>query len=455
MVLLLSLLLACGGAGGVPDGPSAAEGAAAVAAEGIASIDEALLDGSWPVLMATESDFQSYVSAGGIALVMHRNYPKAAEALSGAGGPLAVRAHAEIAYTYRQAALLAAHSLIETYGETPEDTDPVGTAHLLSVSYALTGDSKAAKAQSDKLVGITDDPTLIWHAPWRAWLESGAAWPPDLSSLPIELPEPALGSVPRVTELPSYELPEQSEAARKREMADPAILIVLAMWHDRVVAGHGATGKAAHVLHAGYRWPVEAPLKGAADLDMPMLFGADLLVPGDGPFMAALHGPQGAAAVDAFKDRSLMAALAAAARVDGKVNGERAVDLCNELRTALVKRASARTENTVQGHQREFSAIAFVGSLRTLALVAEMEGDREVSGLLRINALEHSRKATADPVGLLALGAWDASNRYPTRAQDILHAQVRFFPTLEAARYGLDVMALRVSRERPGETPGM
>jgi hypothetical protein len=109
----------------------------------------------------------------------------------------------------------------------------------------------------------------------------------------------------------------------------------------------------------------------------------------------------------------------------------------------------------VQGHQREFSAIAFVGSLRTLALVAEMEGDREVSGLLRINALEHSRKATADPVGLLALGAWDASNRYPTRAQDILHAQVRFFPTLEAARYGLDVMALRVSRERPGETPGM
>jgi hypothetical protein len=93
--------------------------------------------------------------------------------------------------------------------------------------------------------------------------------------------------------------------------------------------------------------------------------------------------------------------------------------------------------------------------LRSLALVAEKEGDRETSGRLRINAMELSSKATACPVGLMAMGAWDASNRYPTRAQEIVHTQARRFPSLEIARYGLDVMALRVSRERSGETPGM
>ena len=41
------------------------------------------------------------------------------------------------------------------------------------------------------------------------------------------------------------------------------------------------------------------------------------------------------------------------------------------------------------------------------------------------------------------------------RAQDILHAQARRYPSLEIARYGLDVLGLRVNAERVNETPGM
>ena len=152
----------------------------------------------------------------------------------------------------------------------------------------------------------------------------------------------------------------------------------------------------------------------------------------------------------------MLAALAVASRgSEGNIDAEKAVDVLAQFREDVLARSASQTNNEGQAHHRQFADIAYVGAFRGLALVAEVEGDREASGLLRINAMEKSEKATACPTGLVALGAWDASNRYPTRAQEILHAHARRFPSLEIARYGLDVMALRVSRERPGETPGM
>jgi hypothetical protein len=55
---------------------------------------------------------------------------------------------------------------------------------------------------------------------------------------------------------------------------------------------------------------------------------------------------------------------------------------------------------------------------------------------------------------MLALAAWDASNRYPLRAQEILHGQIKRYPSLEIARYGHDVLGLRVNSESVS-TPGM
>ena len=56
---------------------------------------------------------------------------------------------------------------------------------------------------------------------------------------------------------------------------------------------------------------------------------------------------------------------------------------------------------------------------------------------------------------MLSLAAWDAGNGYPTRALDILHNLVRQYESLETARFALDVLALRVSRSRVGESAGM
>lgn len=412
------------------------------------------LDESWPVKMATEADFGPYAATPGwVSILMKRDYRRAAEQLASTGGLASARAHAEGAAVYRQAALLSAYSLAETYAKTPEPTDPVGTAHLLTVSYALMGELDEAKKWSAKLEGV-EDPTAAWHAPWKAWLASGDPWPPDLSGLPIELPAPAAGAWPVVDSLPHYTLPEQG-VDTKRDMGDLGALVALALWHDAAAkAAAGDQAGAIDTYRAAYRLPVEPDVQGVA-LPMELLFGSDMLVPEDGPFLADLLGAAGSGAVDAHKDRSLLAWLASESRRDGKLNAEAAIELVTRLRSEVLDRSAARTEGAIQGHQRQFADIAFVGAFRSLALVAEVEGDREASGLLRINAMERSEKATACPVGLLALGAWDASNRYPTRAQEILHAQARIFPSLETARYGLDVMALRVSRERTGETPGM
>jgi hypothetical protein len=416
-----------------------------------------LADQSWVVALSEEASLGRYAAKPGwVSLVMKRNYADAVRQLGPEGGLPAARAHAEMANLYRQAALMSAYSLIEVYGKTAEPTDPLGVAHLLTVSYAITGQLDLAKGQAEKAKKLTNDPTAAWDAPWQAWLAAGAQWPPDLSGLPIQLPPPRPGDYPDVTQIPSYSLPERGGSSASREMADPGALVALALWHESAAAlAKPDALPMVRAMRAGYRLPVEPPPAPAGDLPMELLFGSDHLVPSDADFLADLEGAGGVAAVDKWKGRSIIAWLASQATADGKLDGQKAIDVAAALRTDLLARTAAKTDGKQLNHQRTFADIAYVGALRSLALVAERAGDRETSGLLRINALEKSDKATACPVGLMALAAWDASNRYPMRAQDILHNQTPRYPSLDIARYGLDVLSLRVGTERTGETAGM
>lgn len=444
-----ALALSFAGCGG-----SSTDGAT-TAAEVAPPLDEAQLDSTWVVAMAKPADFGSFGSAGWVTLLQRRDYRAAVEQLGSAGGLSAARAHAEAAALFRQAALLSSHALIETYASTPEDSDPVGTAHLLTVAYALTGDLDEARKAAARLDGVADDPTLAWHAPWKTWLAGEAVWPPDLSALPLELPEHAVGHWPQLPPAPHYALAVQGSESTV-DMGDPGAMVAAALWHDAVA--RTAAGDQAGIVdayRAGYRMPVEGPVPAAGELPMELMFGSEMLSPGDAAFLADLHGAAGAGAVESHKDSSLLAHFASVSRTGGKVDSEKAVDVAASFRQALIARSNAKTDGNAEAHHRLFADIAHVGALRGLALVAEVEGDREVSGILRINALERSEKHARCPVGILSLAAWDAANRYPLRAQDIIHEQGQRYPSLEAARYGLDVMALRVSRERPGETPGM
>lgn len=434
---------------------SGGEGTEVAVEAGDAFFSDARLDETWAIHFATEESLAPVVQAGWVKLVNQRHLRHAVTEMDRADATGMARAHLEAALLYEQAAMVAAHSFIEVYENTPQPTDPMGANHLLTVSHAVLGHSAKAKAASARLPA--GDPTAAWHAPWKAWLDAGGAWPPDLSGLPMELPPVAPGGWPELPPSPHYEMPEQGTDSM-RSMGDPGALVAVALWHRAAaMAAGGDIFDAVASVRAGYGMPVSPKAKNAGPLTYQQLFGSTLLSPGDGPFIADLHGDAGLAAVEAHKATSFLAWLAAESMGDdGKLDSEAVVDHISELRLALVKRAKSKTDGTVTGAQRMFADAATAGAFWSLALVAEAQGDRETSGLLRLNARDKADLGNhlQDPVSLLSLAAWDASNRNVHRAPELLHDQARRYPELEVARYGLDVLALRVQKERI-ETPGM
>ncbi len=451
-LLAASGLVAALGSSFACSGNGAGAPAVAPASEGY---PEAMLEQSWSVrLGANEERAPFEARRGWVQLVVKRDVRGCVADLGGDGGLPAARCHADAASIYKQAALLYANALIAGWGNMGEPTDPVEGAHLLSVSHAITGDLERARAE-DLRLGEPAGDVAAWHAPWRAWLASGATWPPDLSGLPIGLPEVAGGEWPTGKPTPHFTLYETTEEKRSMEASDLSQLIALALWHQAAARAAHPEGREIEQYGAQYRLPVEGPAATDVELPMEFVFGSDYLVGADAAFLADLLGAGGVGAVEAHKERSLLAALALQCRVEGKIDPERAIDLASETRRLTLARLKDKAGGNTEGFHRTFADIARVTVLRGLALVAETEGDREVSGRLRILALESSdQEWTADAAALLSMAAWDASNEYPVRATDTLHNLIRRFPTLEPARFGVDVLALRVSRRRGGGLPG-
>lgn len=439
---------ACGGGTSASVEPAAeVEAPAALPAELVAA--------TWPVQLVEAEARSTYESRAWVDLFLRREYNEAVEGFGSEGGLSVARAHADAAAVYRQAALMAANAYVETYAKTPQQTDPVGVAHPVAVSYALRGELDEARKWSARL-DAAESPVDPWHAPWKAWMaaDGGPTWPPDLSALPLEVPAVAVGTWPEVSRGPHYSLKEQGVDSTL-DLSDPGVLVALALWHEG--AAEKAAADQAGVVDAylaRYRFPVEPAVSGAPAFPMEFVFGSDYPTPADGPFVADLTGAAGSDAVEKHAATSLLAAAAQASRVNGKLSHEKALDTVAALRDALIKEQVERA-GSPEGHHRIFADVVQVGALRVLALVAEAEGDRETSGILRINAMERSVDAAAAPEGLLSLAAWDAANRYPGRGTEIIHQQVKQYPSLAIARYGLEVLAIRVSRERGGAMPGM
>jgi hypothetical protein len=429
------------------------------------ALSDEVVDQAWVVQLSTNEALAPFLGNPGWATyVMKRQYRTAMGQFAGQGGQPLARVHEDVASLYRQAALLAANSLVETYGKTPASEDPIGIAHLLTVSHIILGDLAAAKSAAAKMADVGDDPTVPWHAPWKVWLDSGGTWPPDLSALPVEIMEPTPGQWPGAGKLPHYQLPEQSDEGRLRDMGDPGILVALALWHTataRVAAPDQA--KQLDTYSARYRLPIEGTVSEPVNLSLAFLFGSDYGFASDAGFLTeTLHVK---ADVDLQKwagEGSGLSQMVLSNLTDGVLDAQGMADAAADYRGQLVVRATVKTDGSIQVFHRTFAGMARIGALRTAAEYAEALGDHETSGKLRILAMEaegsmetSNKDYAANPLGMLSLAAWDAGNRYPTRALDILHNLVRRYESLETARFALDALALRVSREGIGENPGM
>lgn len=413
-------------------------------------IAKALFEQTWPMEVVDAKAREPYESDAYVALVGKRNYKGAIIKSNGDPGLVTARFHADAAAWFRQATLASTNAYVGYFSPPlAQEYDPAEKVHLLLQGHALRGELDAARGQLDAVKALPDDsPAKAWTVPWVTWVEAGASWPPDLTGLPVQREAPRPGGWVEITERPTYTVKELEPGTNELGLDDPALLLQIALWHD--AAARQAAGDQAHLVDiygARYRLPAEPQVTSTETLPLEFRFGSDYLHPGDGPFMAAVSGEAGLAAVDAWKDKSFLAAAVVAVREDGKIDSVKAVDLANDLRKAW-KAEQANKAGATEAHHPIFADMAVAGLYRNLALVAGIEGDPETSGKLRLAARDVSRDEAAAPEGLMALTAWDANNKFTLRGAEIIHQQSRRAPSLESVRTSFDLLGIRVGRSR-------
>jgi hypothetical protein len=421
----------------------------------LGEVPQALLDQTWVIATTDQDLLRRYIQTPGWeALVQRRDFAEAAKKFGPSGGMGTARAHAEQSAQYRQAAVLAAHSFTAAYDDGKEPHDPHGTAHLLTVAYATLGQRRKAARFSEKYGQKRADPAASWHAPWASWLAAGGEWPPDLSSLPLELPPIQPGLHPEVGPFPHYALPHKG-ASGAVDMADPAALLALAAWHhEAAVAAAGGDREVIDLFVAPWRTPADPHVSSERKLPMEFLFGSSFLTPLDAAFLADLTGSGGTTAADRWADRSIVAHVAVDAGKSGHLDAVAAQDCVEAVRAQIIKRAAQKSGGQVLGPHKLFANIARSGLYWNLALVADAHNDIETAGRLRIMARDAAvRVAESHPTSMLTYAAWDARNRFTMRALDTIHNQARWDPALETAQYAVEVLDLRLQHQHGDDGP--
>ncbi|RME27741.1 MAG: hypothetical protein D6798_03860, partial [Deltaproteobacteria bacterium] len=329
--------------------------------------------------------------------------------------------------------------------------------YFQAVGAFLAGDPDAGRAALASQPESGPDALRAAVGDWRRWVESGATWPPDelLVDIPGAPGEVTVDGAPDAGTLPHYRLVEQSPEGREVELTDPTTLYLLARWHDAAAAAAAPEEDRGLLMALQVPWllPPESAPSVTPDvvLDDAWLFGGFLLASADLPFLVAAS-TDGVAAVEAWKDRSPLAAAVAPAIVDGRVVPDRMLDQAAWLGKQL-EQGMARVGGGEEAFHSPFARIARVAALRAGMVVADANGQFRDAGVLRINALDRSSESAADPVFLASVAAWDVGNANPLRAQELVHRLVRRYPPLAAVRYPLDALHIRLSRNAAPAAP--
>jgi hypothetical protein len=268
-----------------------------------------------------------------------------------------------------------------------------------------------------------------------------------------------VGAMPALGELPHFSGPdglgegivEGTHAGSLVALAEAHHQAALKAWPE------GATQLDAAL--ALWRLPIESDAFELPDTwDDSLVFGSSVLAGSDYSYLAALTRTENAKlTTDASVTMSPLAA-ALAPCLKGEPDAEPTLEVECVVDTAAGVHAQIRAEmvsraGEAEDYHRAFYDLARVSVLRAAADLAEANGEELTMGRLRILALERSTGPAGDPAPLLQLAAWDAGNRNVVRAQELLHDQVGHLPGIEAARYPLDSLHVRLSRESAPGVP--
>jgi len=353
------------------------------------------------------------------------------------------RAHTEYAAMYRQAALLAANATLQVYGADRQPTDPAEADYLLGVSGVLASSAEhAAKLGASRESRAGD--IAPRDAAWSAYVAAPGAEAADKAA-GVDRVAGALADLPGADRL-TLELPLQGEPGTVAA-GDPGELWALSRWHEaRAREADPSAGETIDQALDPYRLPFETPPeRGAAPATDTWLFMSPWSSAADVQYVANVAA--GRDTTGAMATASLFAAVAQTCTREGnRLDVDCVVDEAAHVGSAIEDGMAAANGGQPDGFHRPFADYARAGVLRALDLVARARGDADASGRLRINALDRSLGAAADPLFYLFVAAWDAGNRNTPRAAEIVHQNLSMLPGLHLARAPLDALHVRLSR---------
>ena len=256
--------------------------------------------------------------------------------------------------------------------------------------------------------------------------------------------------LPDAPDGPHYEVASEDTVLK---FADPTLALQLSQWHAAAAEKAGGP-ELAHALLDPWRLPGESLLgtdtQGLEPIEARFLSG--WTTPGDIDLIRALEGTKNLDAPgleEVLASRRVTSPYAAvlskcvrAPSLGVECVLRRAADLPGQIEDAMEQANGAPTAD-----HREFAGHAHLGALRAAVRAAEAVSDGQTAGLLRLNALDAATGSLSEPLFLMEMAAWDVGNRNPHRAKELFHAQSNRAPGMDGARYALDALYLRVSRD--------
>lgn len=386
--------------------------------------------------------------------LFNRDYESA---LSGSSGPGAVRMYAEFASVYRQATLMHAHATNHIYHTDRQDEDGNDTLYLRGVARSILGQYDTAKSdftavENEKLKGMS--------AQWVSILDGG--WTPDkkIEGSFVNVPPVKQGAKFRPESIPHFTIATTVEGA-SADATDSTELWVRSRWYEAVsreVSKQASLdSRWIDVFMAPWVVPMEfevaksssasilAELKPSA-MDVSWLFLSRNLVVEDALFLYALQFSDAPSeTLDEWSQSSLLAKILQGCIQDGKLDVPSVLDAAGQLELDILE-----AMKTKQGKEEPFYPLfadfAEQAVLIAGVTVAERLDQREDSGRLRLNARDLALQNSKDALFLTAFAAWDVANRYPLRAQDMVHKYSGDFPAFKVAGHPLGTLQIRLGR---------
>ncbi|MEC9389603.1 MAG: hypothetical protein VX944_05960 [Myxococcota bacterium] len=441
--ILMTALLAVGCGGEEPPAAPAAT---------VAVVDPVLAADTWPARMAHDDQRSRFEQHDGWRQVFDHELSGALASFAAGGDQRGLaRVHQALADLYASAALLTANATVEAYGTDAQPSDPAHMAYFVGVSHMIRGDHEEGKALLKVVDGVD---ALVMRA--QAWMSLTAddASLSDLEGITGPLGDVQPGTEPPVASLPHFELTERTEKANRLGVNDPTALLARAAWHRAAAAAaapetdQGLQGQMARRYAIGASAAQTHPVLAVDDA---WLFAGSTLSAADAAFVAEAAA-SGVESINAWSGRSVLAAALSSAVVEGKLDPQ----LAQDAGFGLAKQLSALMADVgggVMGFHRPFTQRARIAVLQAGMIAADANDQYRDAGILRLNALERMESIGIDPVFALAVAAWDAGNRNPLRAEEILHQFRASYPALSIAKPALEALHLRRSRNAGPANP--